>query len=47
MSRFFQEDLSRQLERLREAGRISGETFRRWARLAADGARDFVTARGW
>ena len=46
MSRFFQEDLSRQLERLREAGRISAQTCRRWAQLAVDGARDFVTARG-
>lgn len=46
MTLFFQEDLGRQLERLRDAGRISGQTCRRWAQLAADGARDFVTARG-
>ena len=46
MMNFFREDLGRQLERLREAGRISGQTCRHWAQLAANGARDYVAARG-
>ena len=46
MTRFFQEDLGRQLERIREAGRISTETVSRWSRLAADGTSNFIRARG-
>ena len=39
MTRFFQEDLARQLDRVQEAARLSGHALRRWSGVAADGAR--------
>ena len=46
MTNFCREDLAQQLRRLRDGGRISAQTFRRWFGLANIGLNDFVQARG-
>ena len=46
MSNRVQEDLVGAINRLRDAGLITSQTFSRWTRLLADGFVDFVRARG-
>ena len=46
MSRLCQEDLATALDRLREAGLITSQTFSRWSRMLAAGLVEFVRARG-
>ena len=46
MSRLCQEDLATALNRLREAGLITSQTFSRWSRMLAAGLVEFVRARG-
>ena len=46
MSNQFQEDLATAIDRLREAGVITTQTFGQWSRLLAGGFVDFVRNRG-
>ena len=46
MMNLFQEDLRTVINRLREGGLITSQTFSRWTSLLAAGFVDFVRARG-
>ena len=46
MNRICAEDLATALNRLREAGLITSQTFSRWSQMLAAGFVEFVRARG-
>ena len=46
MQNLCQEDLATAINRLREAGLITSQTFSRWSQMLAAGFVEFVRARG-